>query len=66
MSSGKIVITYEKLIEISQEKISDLEFDISNVIIPYSKFIKSSKVKYKNQDMETESYIKNLLEQELH
>jgi len=66
MSSGKVVLTYEKLIERSQEKISDLEFDVSSIIIPYSDFIKPSKVKYENQDIETDSYIKNILKQELH
>lgn len=65
MSSGKVVITYEKLIEKSQEKISDLEFDISNVIIPYSEFIKPLKKNSNSLGIETDSYIKNILKQEL-
>ena len=64
MSSGKVVLTYEKLIERSQEKISDLEFDISNVIIPYSEFIKPLNTKPKNQSIETDTFIKDILRQE--
>ena len=62
MSSGNIAITYEDLIEKSQNHISDLEFDISNVIIPYSEFLKSP---IKKSNIETDSYIKIILEKEL-
>ncbi len=65
MSTKNIVITYEDLIEKSQEVISDLEFDVSSVIIPYSEFIKPLKKNYVSHSVETESYIKNILIQEL-
>jgi hypothetical protein len=48
MSSGNSVFKYEKLIERTQEMISDLEFDVSSVIIPYSKFIRPVKKSSKN------------------
>ena len=60
MSSGNIVITYEELIERSQETISDLEFDLSSVIIPYSEFFTPSE---KNSLTETD--IKKILKKEL-
>ena len=65
MSTGNIVITHEELIERSQETISDLEFDVSSVIIPYSEFIKPLKKNSKSRGIETDSYIKNILKQEL-
>lgn len=65
MSAGNIVITHEELIERSQEVISDLEFDVSSVIIPYSEIIKPLKKYSKNRSIETDSYIKNILKQEL-
>ena len=65
MSTGNIVITHKELIERSQEAISDLEFDVSSVIIPYSEFIKPLKKISKSLNIETDSYIKNILKQEL-
>ena len=65
MSTGNIVITHEELIERSQETISDLEFDVSSVIIPYSEFIKPLKKNSKIRGIKTDSYIKNILKQEL-
>ena len=65
MTSGNVVITYEELIERSQETISDLEFDISSVIISYSEFIKPSKKNSKTRYTETDSYIKDILKYEL-
>jgi hypothetical protein len=65
MSSGNSVFKYEKLIERTQEMISDLEFDVSSVIIPYSKFIRPVKKSSKNRSIATDSYIKNILRQEL-
>lgn len=65
MSSGNIVISYEDLIERSQEIISNLEFDISSVIIPYSEIIKPLKKNSESYNSEMDSYIKDLLKQEL-
>ena len=65
MTTKNIVITHEELIERSQEVISDLEFDISSVVVPYSEFIKPSKKYSESRDIETDSYIKNILQQEL-
>jgi hypothetical protein len=65
MSAKNFVITYEDLIKRSQEVISDFEFDVSSVIIPFSEFIKPLKKNYVSNSVETESYIKNILIQEL-
>ena len=65
ISSSKTILTYEKLIELSQENISKLEFDISNAVIPYSKILKPVKKKYNNQNSDTIDYIKKILIKEL-
>ena len=65
MSSGNIVINYEDLMERSQETISNLEFDISSVIIPYSEIIKPLKKNSVNKNIGTDSYIKDILKCEL-
>jgi hypothetical protein len=65
MNTKNIIITHEELIERSQEVISDLEFDISSVVVPYSEFIKPLKKNSKSRSIEIDSYIKNILRQEL-
>ena len=65
MTTKNIVITLEELIERSQETISDLEFDVSSVVIPYSDFIKPLKKYSKSRSIAIDSYIKEILIQEL-
>lgn len=62
MSSGNVVRTYEELIEKSEETISDLEFDLSSVIIPYSEFIKPLK---NDSTHFSETDIKKILKKEI-